>query len=127
MPTEIGSMYATIGAETGNFEAGMRRVHSGLGGVETKLGSAGGAVAGFWGHMASPAAGMAMTNVLGLVAQKVGDVQQAMIGGNAQFETYRTSFAVLLKGTDDFATGMGRAKERMAGLAQVGGTTPLAR
>ena len=48
-----------------------------------------------------------------------------MVAGNVEMEKYQTQMGVLLKGTDSFAVGVGRAKTRMAELAKFAAETPM--
>lgn len=95
-----------------------------------------------WGDKISGALGGALKIGLGVAAGGVAVAFGAVmkgIGSNAQFETYNTQFAVLLKNTDEFkaktqgitdplklqAMAAQDAKDRMADLAAFGASTPF--
>jgi hypothetical protein len=62
---------------------------------------------------------------IGMFASSVGDLASGLVEGNAQFETFTTQFAVLLKGSDDMGKGMERAKARIGELSTFAATTPF--
>ena len=107
MGSEIASLFATIGADTGGLQ-------SGLAGAKD-------AVSGF-GSVAQTALGFVTGGIiskgLGLLSDAIGGIKGAMIDGNAEFERYETQFGVLLGSAD-------AAKQRLSELADFGARTPF--
>lgn len=80
--------------------------------------SAGQKTEGFFKGMLQHAGGFITANVLGRITDGIGGVAKAMIGGNAEFESYNSQFTVLLKSSD-------AAKQRLKELADFGASTPF--
>jgi len=55
----------------------------------------------------------------------VGAALTGLVSGNAQFETFETQFATLLKGAESYEVGLERAKAKMAELAEFAAKTPF--
>jgi len=95
----------------------VRAAKTELGGLSGAAQNAGGAM-GFLQNALSFATGGAILQGINSIAGSIGGVASAMIGGNAQFETYQTQFGVLLGSAQ-------AAKDRLAELAQFGASTPF--
>jgi hypothetical protein len=120
----------------GDALGGIGRSAEGAGGG---IASAGGGLAKFARDAAAFAVGGLLQKTFSGILSSVGDLQQGLIGGNADFEDYNTQFGVLMKSTDEFkaktkgitdplkqqAIAADMAKERMRELADFGAKTPF--
>jgi hypothetical protein len=94
----------------------VRAAKTELGGLSGAAQNAGGAL-GFLQNAFSFATGGVIQGI-NSIAGSIGGVASAMIGGNAQFETYQTQFGVLLGSAQ-------AAKDRLGELAAFGASTPF--
>lgn len=114
MALQVGELFAKLGLNDSEFK-------SKLSGAEKLMSSAGNAMQkplGFMGNMLSTAGGFIAGGVISGLASQFGELTGAMVGGNAQFETYEASFATLMGSVDG-------AKAKIAELGTFAATTPF--
>ncbi len=105
--------------------AALRQVGQQVDSLEGQVAGATGRMGGFFQNMLSTTGGFLLAQAVNTAADGVRQLGSAMVGGNAQFESYRTQLAVLLKGSDDMAAGYARAAARMQELKQFAAQTPF--